>query len=545
MDVQVQLRGRVWPLVIAVALALVPASARPAEAGTYTVHTCKTPSGATGLSGWGRATKGAESFGTDYCARGGAWFLFMRGNITHPPGDKNEAYFTAPADTTIFAYTIWRSVRVMASRSFNYGYTLAQGSRTSIIERCYGLNSTCTALGNPDEPFAPANAIWQYGLRGVRQLWLTIGCRGTTATCGKLATDSPAKLWIHGADIHLEDTKPPVIDSVSGRPARPGVALVGDERISIAASDQGGGVRDVVAEIDGQPVSSTVLDTNGGECKPPYSYTKTVPCKLRASGALALDTSRVPDGDHALTLRVFDATGTNSAVWGPVRIRTANACRLGPRAQSQRMEARLVVGRGPHAKGRRAATTGYGRRTTLRGKLVTATGAPVGGALVCITKRAAVPGAARGGFKLVRTSPTGQFSVRLGRGPSRRIYVSSRAGDGAAVASVKLNVRAHVSLRTRRHSLRNGDVLTLKGKVRKPIPARGTLVELQNWRAESKSWFTFGTARAGRNGRFAFRYRFTRTTGVRKYVFRARAPQQPGYPYAGGASKRMNVRVRG
>ena len=53
-------------------------------------------------------------------------------------------------------------------------------------------------------------------------------------------------------------------------------------------------------------------------------FTGAVPCKPSASGTLSFNTAALPDGSHAFRLVITDATGTNSASYGPVQVRTQN-----------------------------------------------------------------------------------------------------------------------------------------------------------------------------------------------------------------------------
>ena len=85
----------------------------------------------------------------------------------------------------------------------------------------------------------------------------------------------------------------------------------------------------------------------------------------------------------------------------------------------------------------------------------------------------------------------------------------------------------------------------LRGRIRGgPLPAVGKLVQLQAY--SRGRWLTFATPRAdGRTGRWFYRYRFTATRGTVRYRFRARIPQESGFPYAAGVSRPVSVLVKG
>ena len=106
-----------------------------------------------------------------------------------------------------------------------------------------------------------------------------------------------------------------------------------------------------------------------------------------------------------------------------------------------------------------------------------------------------------------------------------------------------MRVKAAATIRPDRRSLRNGDEVVFKGRVKSgPIPETGKLVTLQA--LTRRGWTTFGNARARmRDGRWTYRYRFTGTTVRSRYTFRVLVPAESGYPYAQGASKTTRVLV--
>jgi hypothetical protein len=500
-----------------------------ASAETYTVHSCL----GAGMDGWTRSATAGGVFAVNQCPAGGAWQLGLRGNVNRTWADYAMATFTAPADTTVFAYTVWRSARVARTATSDYMYGHDYGDFSQRREECV---TTCTGIGDPAGPYTQQNEVWGFGLR-VRQLRFMIGCE-RAPNCAPVTSD-PARLWIHNADIHLDDPYPPeFLGTPRGSLVDSREPLTGVREVAITAMDRGSGVREAIAEVDGHEIARSVLDANGGACQPPFRH--PVPCKLNADGVLAVDTSRVPDGAHLLRLKLFDATGKNVQQWGPVPIATANGCLAEGRSRSVRMRAGVAAG----TRRRARATVGYGRRPTVSGTLTSATGAPVAGAGVCVITRSLAPGARRRLHPGLVTDARGRFSYRLGRGPSRSVKVVHAAADGAATRTVRLRVRASVRLRSTRRRLRNGQALWLVGRVRGgPVPENGAVVELQAKR--ETGWQTFGTARARRGGRFRFRYQFSRTTGVQHYRLRARVPSQSGYPYAPGASRPVRVTVRG
>ena len=94
---------------------------------------------------------------------------------------------------------------------------------------------------------------------------------------------------------------------------------------------------------------------------------------------------------------------------------------------------------------------------------------------------------------------------------------------------------------TRRIAVVGGRPLLLQGRISRPVPRHGKLVEVQaHFRGR---WRTISAVRARRDGRWRFRYVF-RTTGLRAgYRMRARVPVEAGYPFSVGASRQVRVTV--
>ncbi|HMJ02415.1 MAG TPA: hypothetical protein VK506_05710 [Conexibacter sp.] len=186
----------------------------------------------------------------------------------------------------------------------------------------------------------------------------------------------------------------------------------------------------------------------------------------------------------------------------------------------------------------------YGRTLQVRGKLLGRDGSPLQGASVCVAAREPGAGASSSAsHDTVVTDARGRFSYALKPGPSRRVWLVHRSGQGVAADSVIVRVRAKLRLRVSKRSARTGQSVDFIGRaIGRPLRQR-LLVELQARRGPG--WQTFATTRADRGGEFRYRYRFTRTVGTFTYQIRARVPGQPGYPYAAGGSGAVSVRVTG
>jgi 5-hydroxyisourate hydrolase-like protein (transthyretin family) len=510
-----------------------------AQAGSYTIYVCSTPDGSrVDMAPWtvGKPSNGSKWAVSDRCGAGGPFQMELSPTGRHPANDYLVARFLAPADTTIQAYQLWRSVQL----ADHYGWRLRQRTAGGFVEvdKCWG-SSGCTTLGDQKAPFAAANLIQGSDLNGVIGLEPLLSCAINDALTDPCPATAPgARLQLHGGTITLRDDNEPAFATTPSGPLVDTTRILnGRQPVAIAVSDRGGGVYQAQLEVDGRVVETVPIDDHGGQCVPPFRT--PVPCKLSASTELSLDTATLPDGEHQLRIVVNDATGTNSTAWGPVSIRTANAaCNPAPVARALRLTVGLQRGRTI----RRALTTSYGKRVRLTGRLVTPAGGPVAGASLCLVTQEGRADAPLRQAGSVTTNADGRFSYVVGKGPSRRITFVHRVAEGAVVGSAVLRVRAPVRLSGSRRSLRNGDTLKLRGRLgAPPYPARGALVELQAKR--TSGWQTFGTTRTDRSGRFRYDYTFTRTVGATVYKMRARVPEQPSYPYATGGSRTVRTVV--
>ena len=186
-----------------------------------------------------------------------------------------------------------------------------------------------------------------------------------------------------------------------------------------------------------------------------------------------------------------------------------------------------------------------GKRVKLLGRLTRGGNAPVAGVDVTFEGqlRSGGPFARMG---TGRTDAQGRVRFVLPPGPSRTVRFRYDGSDTLrpSNAQVLTRVRATVRLKVSRRRLLNGQSVRFTGRLPgKPIPAGGKLVALQA--RVGREWRTFATPRAGANGAFKHRYRFTATTGLRRYAFRALVTREAAYPYETGASRKVHVIVRG
>lgn len=530
-----------FALLLAVAAAALAVRPAEAQAGTYAFSVCRGPSGqAADKSAWHvyrRAGASAIEWRDDCPA--GPLQLEIGPSKAHAANHWITARFQAPADTRIAGYTLWRSVRLAT----DYGWRIHEVSPTGTVpvDRCYAA-SGCTSLGSQSNPWASSNRVSASGRTDLTGLELALTCALDDASTASCPAKAPGALMrLYGGQVTLTDDYSPVFAAPPTGPlVDPSRTLSGAAPVSLSTTDRGGGVYQVLLEVDGRVVETQTLDGNGGRCAEPFLA--AVPCKLSASGTVWLHTTALSDGPHALRILVTDATKANVAAWGPMTIRTANAsCNPRPVSHARRLRVRVRAGRG---KARRAVTVRHGRAVTASGRLTTRSGAPVAGATLCVVSREDAVGAVLKTGGSVRTDARGRFRATLPAGASRRVWFVDRVADGAVVGSVAVRVRAPVTLRGSSPALHNGQTLRMSGRLSAgPRPRGGVLVELQARR--DTGWQTFGTTRADGRGRFRYDYTFSNTTGVQTYELRARVPQQAAYPYAPGASRRLRVTVYG
>jgi len=196
-------------------------------------------------------------------------------------------------------------------------------------------------------------------------------------------------------------------------------------------------------------------------------------------------------------------------------------------------------------------TVPFGRGVRLGGRLLAATGAPVGGAPVRIVERFAPGAQLATRVSTAWTGPGGAFSTRLAPGPSREV-AAHFAGDrrlGRAIGrALRLRVRSQVRLRAGSAAAEVGGApVVFHGRVAAPpgtIPAGGLSVQLQ-FRLPGLRWTEFRSVQTDNRGRFRYAYRFSDddSRGVR-FLFRAHVPAQGDWPYEPGSSPPVAVRGR-
>jgi hypothetical protein len=521
-------------------------SAADGIAATYTVYTCRTPQGGAGdVSDWAVSGPAAPLAGWSSSCPSAPMTFWLDGAHQHP-WDSITATFAAPQGTAIAGYTLWRSLQVAAGSWYAYAVGEQHGAQGTWRETCTGT-AGCSGLGDPADPLGDANRVANTAAGGLTALTVSVACSSFSPSPCPATQATAISLQLHRADIVLQDDTAPQFSSPpSGPLVTAGVALSGTQPVSVQATDQGGGVYQLLFEVDGTIIQRSTIDDNHGQCAVPF--TRAAPCPAKAAGSFALDTTRLADGPHRLRLLVTDATATNTTAWGPVTITTENQAPPGHSCDrtpvSSRAVARAQVGftaHGHHA--RHSTTVAYGKRVRITGRLSSRDGSPIAGATLCVAGHDGFTGAPAKVYGHASTDASGRFQTTLQAGPTRIVWFVYRDGTGAASATVRVHVRSRVTLGLSRGHVHNRQRVRFRGRLPKPVPAHGVVVELKAWLGTH--WGVFANARARRDGRFAKDYRFTRTSGPHSYRIRAVVPPQAAYPYSSGWSQPVTIHVRG
>jgi hypothetical protein len=253
-------------------------------------------------------------------------------------------------------------------------------------------------------------------------------------------------------------------------------------------------------------------------------------------------TAVIPDGSLPRGRYQLRALATN-----PAGLTAGTALRSSGRKATVRLplrtRSRLVAGRPLGRKLRRSTRLRIGRKVTIEGRL-TARGKGLH-RRVAISQRISIQGAHYRRVGTVRTNRHGRFRYQAPAGPARTLQFAFGGGARISDATQKvyLRVQAKLRLHVNDHSVRNGEYVTLSGRLKGGrIPPSGAQLALQFF--SRGRWRAFATPRTGAHGRFRYQYRFETVQGRARFRFRAVLLKGATYPY-GGRSNTVHVTVRG
>jgi hypothetical protein len=181
---------------------------------------------------------------------------------------------------------------------------------------------------------------------------------------------------------------------------------------------------------------------------------------------------------------------------------------------------------------------GEGQGSTITGKLQGPDGR-VAGAALCVFSTV-VTDQDRQFLGIAMTSASGGYQFAIGAGASRNIAVTYRPDQRELTATATLRTKVGPSFKLRRKVIHNKGFAVFTGSIPGPH-SEEVVVVLQV--KDGKHWRVFRRYQTREGGQFLMRYRFTQTRTPTTYRMRAEVPNQSGYPYDGGDSRSLPLRV--
>ncbi len=455
----------------------------------------------------------------------------------------NSPRYVQNADCTGSGLGIRHIAGNRATRAGRFGgWTLTAPDEAEIVRLAARAKGTARG-GHRPELIVGLGAGRTQSLPGIGRAFRTVTWAGTGGRfasarlrCARTSCGAgrEAYLGIRRISLTLRDFVAPSL-SVGGELLAKG-SRRGVQALTIAADDDGSGVRELTVEVNGEPLAARAL-----------------PCSL--VGRVAVRLQPCP----ARPVRDFEiATRAPQFRQGPNNIRIC-AADYGARHNTNRdCESRTVridrlcpvsgiAGAVLHAHlagGRERVQTTSTRSTIVAGSVLDDGGSPLPGARVCVATRTQATGHPERVIATPVTDANGRFQARIPAGPSREVRVAHWPDSrGALERYLAIEARAvpRLDLSPDR-VLQNGD--SVRFWVRIPGPSRMGRPVAVNARA-GRRWIQVASGRTNRSGVWRGSYRFRATTGRQRYSFRAAVARQPGYPFAPGRSRTRRITVAG
>lgn len=367
-----------------------------------------------------------------------------------------------------------------------------------------------------------------------------MSCDGNVGPCGPGSVE--AVRWIAATEV---DPKPPTLAGIGGSLLAAGVQR-GNQTVKAEAADVGGGISSIQVLVNGTSAATPTAGACSVASVANRSYIGVValspsPCPATLKGEWSLNTELPPFHEGTNTVQVCTADFAtldtpNQTCSPPQSIDVDDSCTPSPVPGGELLSEEFA------STNSETKTAAFGKGAEIVGRLADDAGDPVPGATLCV-KQATLgvePSAAPVGT--LTTDADGNYSYRLPPGPNRAVIVGFRHDSHQVAREVRFASHVQPSLTLSAKKLRNGGRLRFGGELPEPAHA-GRVVVLQANVKGSKRWITFRKATTGERGRFKADYHFTQTTRKTTYRFRAIVPQQAGYPWLGGHSKPVSVRV--
>jgi len=367
-----------WRLAALAAAIVTFAAASTASADTYTVFSCKGPTGvANAAAGWAALPAATgEGRATNGCPAGGPLSALL--DAANPAGGASAAWsFSAPTDTRIVRFAARRTTVGVAPPSLaskDVSYILETDAVN--LETC-DVSSTSACKADLTDP------IDKQGIDG-GFIRFRVVCTNGGLTCSR-----PLRADLDSIQVGLKDALAPAVSGVKviDNGDTSGILTVG-----YSASDRGGGVYRAVVNVDGKP--SAVQPLGGPDCADanpadadPYQFLVPVPCPAAVNGAVTkINFRSLPAGPHAIEIAVEDAAGNSTSVFATQfpKLNAENAPST-PAGVKRLLNAKLKVW---FVKNRtKKFTSRYGQRVVTRGRLLDSAGKPVRGARIDVFHR--------------------------------------------------------------------------------------------------------------------------------------------------------------
>lgn len=569
----------------AAAIAALLLFAPRSTAGVYHVFSCRIPYGTLegqaapvetgeGEVGWTHIVAADAQYG-DLCASHGALVASLQAGTSHTDADVATWQFGAGPDQTIRQAVLWLAGD--ADGGSGYLFWLASPANPAIKAAMSGEDFVsgcvytlgCHGEGDIAEPLAEVNKVQiPEGNLGGSHLYINASCSSSSCPSDNGDEQGHAVIvYLYAADIALEEQASPTAGNLNGELAG-SEPLSGTASLFFQASDVGSGVFKEIVSVDGEVVSSQIVDETGLCKEVPVpagdgpAFLSAQPCPPTANGRVSLDTTALTNGTHHLLVEVTNAAGNATTVLSKT-IEVANE--TGSNAGSARQNAPSAATgqsgsgqpngtpssanptlRATWSKARAAKLQGSSQLTgafdhpeTITGRLTGPTGSAIADATIELTAHESYGGAPTLALGSATTDSQGDFSFHLAKqSPSERIelsYSPTLGGTPVVSQTMALRVLAGIKLDVSPGSVSAGGTISLQGRILgAPIPPGGKQVVLEA-RSQGSRWLQFLVLRSGRNGRFKGTHRF-RLPGPVRYFFRAVCPEEADFPFATGVS---------
>ena len=385
------------------------------------MFSCHTPSGLFApTDGWTASTEGSAAYAINNCAPGGALDAELDGAVDQPANAAVATWtYSPPPETSIAAATLWRYGAAPSVGSSATGLFWLAGPQNSydsadVFDQCVG--TSCQVRGTPSQPLSGSNVVPvpAPNAAGAAHLYVNASCGGANGSSCPAVRASSGQPWsaavhVFAADVTVQYNTAPAVRGVSGALASAPTAS-GTQAVTFDATDRGPGLYRVTFNVDGQVVSQTPVSNNGGRCRDvggtsdgTLAFLNAQPCLPSAHIQTLLDTSKVSDGSHELSVLVFDAAGNRTTVLDR-RVQFANGVGVstaglvvpapprGPVNGIQASDQAVLQARWSRSS-RPLLISSYGRSRRVNGRLTAPGGHGIAGAAVEVTATPSYPGA--------------------------------------------------------------------------------------------------------------------------------------------------------